>query len=38
MFKTGSTRVNMTGVWNTLIFTMNALVFILIGLELPGNH
>ncbi|ATL42280.1 Na+/H+ antiporter [Elizabethkingia sp. HX WHF] len=35
MFKTGSTRVNMTGVWNTLIFTMNALVFILIGLELP---
>ena len=25
----------MTGVWNTLIFVMNALVFILIGLELP---
>ncbi|WP_292010661.1 Na+/H+ antiporter [Chryseobacterium sp.] len=35
MFKTGNTRVNMVGVWNTLIFVMNALVFILIGLELP---
>jgi CPA1 family monovalent cation:H+ antiporter len=35
MFKTGNTRINMTGVWNTLIFTMNALVFVLIGLELP---
>ncbi|MEI7489733.1 MAG: cation:proton antiporter, partial [Chryseobacterium sp.] len=29
------TLPNMTGVWNTLIFVMNALVFILIGLELP---
>ncbi|WP_185225819.1 Na+/H+ antiporter [Chryseobacterium indologenes] len=35
MFKTGTTRINMTGVWNTLIFVMNALVFVLIGLELP---
>lgn len=35
IFKTGTTRVNMVGVWNTLIFAMNALVFILIGLELP---
>ena len=35
IFKTGTTRVNMTGVWNPLIFVMNALVFVLIGLELP---
>ncbi|MBX2952806.1 MAG: Na+/H+ antiporter [Leadbetterella sp.] len=35
VFKTGSTRLNMLGVWNTMIFVMNALVFILIGLELP---
>jgi CPA1 family monovalent cation:H+ antiporter len=35
MFKTGHTRMNMTGVWHTLIFVMNALVFILIGLDLP---
>jgi Na+/H+ antiporter len=35
IFKTGTTRVNMLGVWNTLIFVMNALVFVLIGLELP---
>ncbi|RZJ73102.1 MAG: Na+/H+ antiporter [Flavobacterium sp.] len=35
IFKTGSTRLNMLGVWTTLIFGMNALVFILIGLELP---
>ncbi len=35
IFKTGSTRLNMLGVWTTLIFVMNALVFILIGLELP---
>jgi CPA1 family monovalent cation:H+ antiporter len=35
MFKTGSTRMNMTGVWHTLIFVMNTLVFILIGLDLP---
>lgn len=34
-FKNGSTRMNMLGVWTTLIFTMNVLVFILIGLELP---
>jgi CPA1 family monovalent cation:H+ antiporter len=36
IFKTGRTRLNMVGVWNTLIFVMNALVFILIGLGLPG--
>ncbi|MFT4072601.1 MAG: Na+/H+ antiporter [Dysgonamonadaceae bacterium] len=35
IFQTGRTRVNMVGFWNTLIFIMNALVFILIGLELP---
>lgn len=35
IFRTGSTRLNMLGVWTTLIFVMNALVFILIGLELP---
>ncbi|MFC0426231.1 Na+/H+ antiporter [Chryseobacterium scophthalmum] len=37
IFKTGTTRINMTGVWNTLIFVMNALVFVLIGLELPDT-
>lgn len=35
VFKTGSTRLNMLGVWTTMIFVMNALVFVLIGLELP---
>ncbi len=35
VFRTGSTRINMLGVWATMIFVMNALVFILIGLELP---
>lgn len=35
IFRTGSTRLNMLGVWTTMIFLMNALVFILIGLELP---
>ena len=35
IFKTGSTRVNMLGVWTTMIFVMNTLVFVLIGLELP---
>jgi len=35
IFKTGNTRMNMLGVWTTLIFVMNALVFVLIGLELP---
>ncbi|MCT2562006.1 Na+/H+ antiporter [Chryseobacterium herbae] len=35
IFKTGTTRINMKGVWNTMIFVMNALVFVLIGLELP---
>lgn len=35
LFQTGSTRLNMLGVWTTLIFVMNALVFVLIGLELP---
>jgi len=36
VFQTGSTRMNMLGVWTTMIFVMNALVFILIGLALPG--
>lgn len=36
VFRSGSTRMNMLGVWTTMIFVMNALVFILIGLELPG--
>ncbi|MFD0764548.1 Na+/H+ antiporter [Mucilaginibacter lutimaris] len=36
IFTTGGTRVNMKAVWHTLIFVMNTLVFILIGLELPG--
>lgn len=35
IFKTGTTRINMTGVWNTMIFVMNAVVFVLIGLQLP---
>lgn len=35
VFRTGSTRINMLGVWTTLIFVMNAMVFVLIGLELP---
>lgn len=35
IFTTGSTRMNMLGVWTTMIFIMNASVFILIGLELP---
>lgn len=35
VFKTGSTRVNMLGVWTTMIFVMNTLVFVLIGLALP---
>lgn len=35
IFQTGNTRVNMVGVWTTMIFIMNAIVFILIGLELP---
>ncbi|GAA4917243.1 Na+/H+ antiporter [Mucilaginibacter defluvii] len=34
IFRTGATRVNMVSVWHTLIFVMNALVFILIGLDL----
>ncbi|MCA0399051.1 MAG: Na+/H+ antiporter [Bacteroidetes bacterium] len=35
IFQTGNTRLNMLGVWTTMIFVMNALVFILIGLQLP---
>jgi len=35
VFRSGGTRLNMLGVWTTLIFVMNAVVFILIGLELP---
>jgi len=36
IFTTGTTRINMLGVWTTLIFAMNTVVFILIGLELPN--
>ncbi|GAB3998523.1 Na+/H+ antiporter [Spirosoma daeguense] len=36
VFQTGSTRMNMLGVWTTMIFVMNTLVFILIGLTLPA--
>lgn len=35
VFQTGDTRLNMLGVWRTMAFVMNALVFVLIGLELP---
>jgi len=35
VFQTGSTRLNMLGVWTTMIFVMNTLVFVLIGLALP---
>ncbi|RZM18263.1 MAG: Na+/H+ antiporter, partial [Pedobacter sp.] len=35
VFRTGSTRINMLGVWTTLIFVMNTFVFVLIGLALP---
>jgi len=35
IFRTGITRLNMLGVWTTVTFVMNALVFILIGLSLP---
>ncbi|KGO87945.1 sodium:hydrogen antiporter [Flavobacterium rivuli WB 3.3-2 = DSM 21788] len=35
IFTTGETRLNMMSVWRTLVFIMNAIVFILIGLELP---
>lgn len=35
LFKRASSRMNMLGVWTTLIFVMNALVFVLIGLDLP---
>ncbi|RXF68661.1 Na+/H+ antiporter [Arcticibacter tournemirensis] len=35
VFRTGNTRLNMLGAWTTMIFVMNALVFILIGLALP---
>lgn len=36
IFKNGSTRLNMLGVWTTVIFVMNAMVFVLIGLSLPS--
>lgn len=35
VFQTGSTRLNMLGVWTTMIFVMNTVVFVLIGLALP---
>ena len=36
IFTTGDTNVTMVSVWSTVIFIMNALVFVLIGLELPN--
>ena len=36
IFKNGNTRLNMLGVWTTVIFVMNAMVFVLIGLSLPS--
>ena len=44
LFSKGETRLNMVGTWNTITFMLNALVFIIIGLDLPeiinglGNH
>jgi len=35
ILRNGSTRLQTIGVWSTLIFVLNGLVFILIGLELP---
>ena len=36
IFRNGNTRLNMLGVWTTVIFVMNAMVFVLIGLSLPS--
>ncbi|WP_212000255.1 Na+/H+ antiporter [Chitinophaga sp. HK235] len=35
IFPNGATRMQMLGVWSTLIFVLNGIIFILIGLELP---
>ena len=35
LFTTGNSRLQTIGVWATVIFILNGLVFILIGLELP---
>jgi CPA1 family monovalent cation:H+ antiporter len=35
ILRDGATRLQTTGVWTTIVFVLNALVFILIGLELP---
>lgn len=35
ILRDGATRLQATGVWTTIVFVLNALVFILIGLELP---
>ncbi|NSL89845.1 Na+/H+ antiporter [Chitinophaga solisilvae] len=35
IFTNGATRMQMLGVWSTLIFVLNGIIFILIGLELP---
>jgi len=35
VFRTGDARVNTVAIWGTLVFVMNGLVFIMIGLELP---
>lgn len=36
IFKTADSRINTINVWRTMAFVMNAIVFILIGLELPN--
>ncbi|QJB40576.1 Na+/H+ antiporter [Chitinophaga oryzae] len=35
VFPDGATRMQMLGVWSTLIFVLNGIIFMLIGLELP---
>jgi CPA1 family monovalent cation:H+ antiporter len=35
VFDNGQTRMYLFGVWNTVIFVMNTVVFVIIGLELP---
>ncbi|NML35781.1 Na+/H+ antiporter [Chitinophaga sp. G-6-1-13] len=35
IFPDGATRMQMLGVWSTLIFVLNGIIFMLIGLELP---
>jgi CPA1 family monovalent cation:H+ antiporter len=35
-FQTHTTRIQAVNVWSTIIFLMNAFIFILIGLQMPG--